>query len=86
MLLFLFVRQIEKYWKKTYFGLIMSKSKVVYFYDPDVGNFHYGPGHPMKPHRLSVTHSLVLNYGLHKKMQVFRYVKIGNFLGQKLTK
>ena len=64
----------------------MSKSKVVYFYDPDVGNFHYGPGHPMKPHRLSVTHSLVLNYGLHKKMQVFRYVKIGNFLGQKLTK
>ena len=50
----------------------MSKSKVVYFYDHDVGNFHYGPGHPMKPHRLSVTHSLVLNYNLHKKMQVFR--------------
>ena len=48
-----------------------SKKKVVYFYDPDVGNFHYGPGHPMKPHRLSVTHALVLNYGLHKKMQVF---------------
>ena len=49
-----------------------SKKRVVYFYDPVVGNFHYGPGHPMKPHRLSVTHSLVLNYGLHKKMQVFR--------------
>jgi len=45
---------------------------VVYFYDHDVGNFHYGPGHPMKPHRLAVTHSLVLNYGLHKKMKVFR--------------
>lgn len=28
--------------------------KVSYFYHPDVGNFHYGPGHPMKPHRLSV--------------------------------
>ena len=64
----------------------MSKSKVVYFYDPDVGNFHYGPGHPMKPHRLSVTHSLVLNYGLHKKMQVFRYIKFDSFLGQKLIK
>ena len=63
----------------------MSKSKVVYFYDPDVGNFHYGPGHPMKPHRLSVTHSLVLNYGLHKKMQVFRYVKIEIFLGQEFN-
>ena len=24
----------------------------------------------MKPHRIAVTHSLVLEYGLHKKMQV----------------
>ena len=36
-----------------------------------VGNFSYGEEHPMKPHRISVTHSLVLEYGLHKKMQVF---------------
>ena len=49
-----------------------TNSRVIYFYDAEVGNFHYGPGHPMKPHRLSVTHSLVLNYGLHKRMQVFR--------------
>jgi len=55
-----------------------SRPKVAYFYDPDVGNFHYGPLHPMKPHRLSVTHSLVLNYGLHKKMQVYRpYIASG---------
>ena len=47
-----------------------GKDRMVYFYDPDVGNFHYGPGHPMKPHRLAVTHSLVLNYNLHKEMQV----------------
>lgn len=46
--------------------------KVSYFYDPDVGNFHYGPGHPMKPHRLSVIHSLVLNYNLHKKLEIYR--------------
>ena len=26
----------------------------------------------MKPHRLAVTHSLVLNYGLYKKMQLYR--------------
>lgn len=50
----------------------MSNKKVFYFYNPDVGNFHYGPGHPMKPHRLSVIHSLVLNYGLYKKMQIYR--------------
>ena len=24
----------------------------------------------MKPHRLALTHSLVLNYGLYKKMEV----------------
>lgn len=77
----------------------MAKT-VAYFYDPDVGNFHYGEGtrwyptgsgrggfetgattdelssllpgagHPMKPHRLALTHSLVLHYGLYKKMIV----------------
>ena len=47
----------------------MAKT-VAYFYDPDVGNFHYGAGHPMKPHRLALTHSLVLHYGLYKKMIV----------------
>ena len=57
---------------KSVIKMPSSNKKVVYFYDPEVGNFHYGPGHPMKPHRLSVTHSLVLNYGLHKGMQVFR--------------
>uniref|UniRef100_A0A4W5K538 Histone deacetylase 3 n=1 Tax=Hucho hucho TaxID=62062 RepID=A0A4W5K538_9TELE len=29
----------------------------------------------MKPHRLSLTHSLVLHYGLYKKMQVFKPYK-----------
>ena len=31
-----------------------------------------GPKHPMKPHRLALTHSLVLHYGLYKKVEVFR--------------
>jgi histone deacetylase 3 len=49
----------------------MSKRhKVIYYYDTGVGDHHYGPGHPMKPHRLAVTHSLVLHYGLQEKMQV----------------
>ena len=75
-----------------------SNRRIAYFYDADVGNFHYGElrfiisksphlictdclnnihcfahlgqGHPMKPHRLALTHSLVLNYGLYKKMEV----------------
>src|SRR5688500_14800852 len=49
-----------------------SNRRVAYFHDSNVGNFHYGPNHPMKPHRLSLTHNLILNYGLYKKMQVFR--------------
>lgn len=49
-----------------------SSPTVAYFYDPDVGNFHYGPGHPMKPARIALTHCLVLHYGLHKKMQIYR--------------
>ena len=79
----------------------------IYYYDPHVGSFHYGPMHPMKPHRndltralrttvpkprtlvvwdsksdktaiedlikrIQVTHSLVLHYNLHKKMNLYR--------------
>jgi len=29
-----------------------------------------GTNHPMKPHRIAVTHNLVLSYGLYKKMKV----------------
>jgi len=49
-----------------------NKGKVAYFYDHDVGNYHFGTWHPMKPHRLTITHNLVLNYGLYKKMNVYR--------------
>ncbi|KAL9644577.1 hypothetical protein ABK040_015316 [Willaertia magna] len=51
----------------------MSSRKVVsYFYDSDVGNYYYGQGHPMKPHRVKMTHNLLLNYGLHKHLEVYR--------------
>jgi len=50
----------------------MSKGKVAYFYDSEIGNYHYGPGHPMKPHRLAVTNSLVFNYKLHEHMKVYK--------------
>lgn len=46
--------------------------KVAYFYDTDVGNYAYGAGHNMKPHRIRMTHSLVMNYGLYRKMEVYR--------------
>lgn len=46
--------------------------RVSYFYDQEVGHFYYGPGHPMKPHRLKLTHHLLLSYGLYRKMDVYR--------------
>lgn len=50
----------------------MSKKHVCYYYDGDVGNYYYGAGHPMKPHRIRMTHNLLLNYGLYKKMEIYR--------------
>ena len=44
--------------------LTASPSRAQYFYDTDVGHFYYGPGHPMKPHRLKLTHHLILSCGL----------------------
>ena len=36
-----------------------------------MGSFHYGANHPMKPHRLVMTHHLVMAYDLHKKMEIY---------------
>jgi histone deacetylase 1/2 len=49
-----------------------SQRRVSYFYDTEIGNYHYGQGHPMKPHRIRMTHNLVVNYGLYRRMEVFR--------------
>ena len=36
----------------------------------DVGAYTYGLGHPMKPHRIRVTHDLVTAYGMLDKMHI----------------
>ena len=47
-----------------------SKKKVSYFYDPMVGNYYYGFGHPMRPHRVRMTDALIQSYDLYKDMEV----------------
>lgn len=47
-----------------------TKRKVCYFYDSEVGNYYYGQGHPMKPHRMRMTHALLAHYGLLQYMHV----------------
>uniref|UniRef100_A0A8B9KXZ3 Histone deacetylase n=1 Tax=Astyanax mexicanus TaxID=7994 RepID=A0A8B9KXZ3_ASTMX len=60
-----------------------TKKKVCYYYDGDVGNYYYGQGHPMKPHRIRMTHNLLLNYGLYRKMEIYRPHKAN---GEEMTK
>src|ERR1700744_5115167 len=48
-----------------------KSQRVAYFYDSDVGNYAYVAGHPMKPHRIRLAHSLIMNYGIYKKMEIY---------------
>eukprot|EP01128_Nolandella_sp_AFSM9_P008606 TRINITY_DN5291_c0_g1_i1.p1 TRINITY_DN5291_c0_g1~~TRINITY_DN5291_c0_g1_i1.p1 ORF type:complete len:476 (+),score=103.69 TRINITY_DN5291_c0_g1_i1:32-1429(+) len=50
----------------------MSKRKVAYYYHESCGDYYYGVSHPMKPHRIRMTHNLLLNYGLFKQLYVYR--------------
>jgi histone deacetylase 1/2 len=48
-----------------------GKKRINYFYDGDIGTFGYETGHPMKPQRIRLAHSLIMNYGLYKGMEVY---------------
>jgi histone deacetylase 1/2 len=47
-------------------------SRVSYYFNKEIGNFHYGLNHPMKPLRVKMTHELVKNYGLLPKMDMMQ--------------
>ena len=51
--------------------------KTFYYYDPEMGNFFYGPYHPMKPHRIRMAHSLIESYGLLPQLDVVSYTDTG---------
>uniref|UniRef100_A0A0G4FGJ8 Histone deacetylase n=1 Tax=Chromera velia CCMP2878 TaxID=1169474 RepID=A0A0G4FGJ8_9ALVE len=44
------------------------KKKVAYFYDYLIGDYDYGPNHPMKPHRIRMTDALLHGYDLIREM------------------
>ncbi|KXN70957.1 YNL330Cp-like protein [Conidiobolus coronatus NRRL 28638] len=50
-----------------------NKSRVAYCYDENIGNYHYGPGHPMKPLRVKMCHNLVMNYDLFKHLNIIEH-------------
>ncbi|KAL5612321.1 hypothetical protein BROUX41_000144 [Berkeleyomyces rouxiae] len=56
----------------TSIALNQTPKKVAYFYDSDIGNYAYVTGHPMKPHRIRLAHSLIMHYELYKYMEIYR--------------
>ncbi len=48
------------------------KHRVAYLHDPEVGQYYYGPSHPMKPHRMQLAHQLIIGYELHNKMMCYK--------------
>ncbi|KAF8919531.1 histone deacetylase complex, catalytic component RPD3 [Mucidula mucida] len=50
----------------------MSRRRVAYYYDRDVGAYTYGYNHAMKPHRIGMTHELITAYGMLDKMHVLK--------------
>ncbi|KAL9101193.1 MAG: hypothetical protein Q9163_003532 [Psora crenata] len=60
-------------------GLIVS-----YHANPEMEDMHFGRNHPMKPWRLTLTNKIVMAYGMHKAMEVYKPRRatpeeIGNF-------
>lgn len=44
---------------------------VSYHGNPEVEKMHFGPKHPMKPWRLTLTNKLVMAYGMHDAMDIY---------------
>ena len=54
-------------------GIVKPKGYDVSFhYNSNVEQFHFGKTHPMKPWRLQLTKQLILSYGLHYAMDVYK--------------
>lgn len=49
-----------------------TKRKVSYFYNNNFGKFVYSKEHPMKPERIAMAHSLVVNTGLYRHLNVYQ--------------
>ena len=42
-------------------------SRIAYYFNEEVGNFYYGPFHPMKPLRMKITHEMLKAYEILPK-------------------
>lgn len=59
-------------WEISKNGIKRPKGYTVsYHANPEVEKMHFGPKHPMKPWRLTLTNKIVLAYGMHEAMDVY---------------
>lgn len=61
--------------------LMGKKSRISYFFDPDIGSYYYGAGHPMKPQRIRAAHELIESYDLYRHLDVRFFPLIKLFIG-----
>ncbi|VDM29699.1 unnamed protein product, partial [Toxocara canis] len=58
--------------KKRLVGFGLDGQSITQMSLANVGNYYYGQGHVMKPHRIRMTHHLLLNYGIYRNLEVYR--------------
>ena len=63
----------EKVWRESRKnGIQRPKGYIVsYHANPEMEKMHFGPKHPMKPWRLTLTNKIVMSYGMHHAMDVY---------------
>jgi len=49
-----------------------KEKKVVYFYNSDIGYHDFGSNHPLKPYRLRMAHTLIIEYELGYYMDILK--------------
>lgn len=53
-------------------GIARPKGYTVSYHgNPEVEKMHFGPKHPMKPWRLTLTNKIVMAYGMHEAMDLY---------------
>lgn len=52
--------------------VLIIPSNIKKWFLANIGNYYYGQGHVMKPHRIRMCHHLLLNYGLYRHLEVYR--------------
>ena len=62
----------------------MSKRRLGYLYNNNIGSFYYRDQHPMKPIRIKMAYQVIVNYGLYRQMEVYEphwanYEELTNF-------